>query len=116
MAVGPRDWKTAKLAKLKDWARSVKLDVHAIYLAARDPRVPWYAKALALCVAAYALSRMDRGILSLGVGKLGLRPSRQVVIFAERLAWFLYRLNTSFLEDVPENRRTLALAQTWPDA
>ena len=92
MAVGPRDWKTAKLAKLKDWARSVKLDVHAIYLAARDPRVPWYAKALALCVAAYALSRMARGILSLGVGKLGFRPSRQVVIFAERLASRLDRV------------------------
>ena len=34
-------------------------DVHAIYLAARDPRVPWYAKGLALCVAGYALSPID---------------------------------------------------------
>ena len=33
--------------------------MHAIYLAARDPRVPWYAKALALCVAGYALSPID---------------------------------------------------------
>jgi hypothetical protein len=38
--------------KLKDWARAIKRDVHAVYLAARDPRVPWYAKVLALCVAA----------------------------------------------------------------
>ena len=45
--------------KLKDWARAIKRDVHAIYLAARDPRVPWYAKALALCVAGYALSPID---------------------------------------------------------
>ena len=45
--------------KLKDWARVIKRDVHAIYLAARDPRVPWYAKALALCVAGYALSPID---------------------------------------------------------
>ena len=44
---------------LKDWARAIKRDVHAIYLAARDPRVPWYAKALALCVAGYALSPID---------------------------------------------------------
>ena len=36
-----------------------KRDVHTVYLAARDPRVPWYAKALALCVAAYALSPID---------------------------------------------------------
>lgn len=46
-------------ARLKDWARALKRDVHAIYLAARDPRVPWYAKALALAVAGYALSPID---------------------------------------------------------
>jgi uncharacterized membrane protein YkvA (DUF1232 family) len=47
------------LNRLKNWARSLKRDVHALYLAARDPRVPWYAKALALVVAAYALSPID---------------------------------------------------------
>ena len=31
----------------------------AIYRAARDPRVPWYAKALAICIAGYALSPID---------------------------------------------------------
>ena len=31
----------------------------ALYFAARDPRVPWYAKAVALAVAAYALSPID---------------------------------------------------------
>jgi uncharacterized membrane protein YkvA (DUF1232 family) len=45
--------------RLKSWARSVKRDVHALYLAGRDPRVPWYAKALAAVVAAYALSPLD---------------------------------------------------------
>ena len=44
---------------LKDWARTIKRDAHAVYLAARDPRVPWYAKALALCIAGYALSPID---------------------------------------------------------
>jgi uncharacterized membrane protein YkvA (DUF1232 family) len=44
---------------LKDWARNLRRDAHAVYLAARDPRVPWYAKALALCVAGYALSPID---------------------------------------------------------
>jgi uncharacterized membrane protein YkvA (DUF1232 family) len=33
--------------------------VVAVWIAARDPRVPWYAKALALAVAAYALSPID---------------------------------------------------------
>lgn len=44
---------------LRIWARGIKRDVHAIYLAARDPRTPWHAKALAFVVAAYALSPID---------------------------------------------------------
>jgi uncharacterized membrane protein YkvA (DUF1232 family) len=49
----------ATFARLREWARSMKRDVHALYLAARDPRVPWYVKATAACVAAYALSPID---------------------------------------------------------
>ena len=45
--------------RLKEWARDVKRDVIALWLAARDPRVPWYAKALSAAVAAYALSPID---------------------------------------------------------
>ena len=47
------------LSRIKTWARSLKRDAHAIYLASRDPRMPWYAKALAIAVAAYALSPID---------------------------------------------------------
>jgi len=47
------------LVRLKIWARTLRREVHAIYLAARDPRVPWYAKALAIVVAGYALSPVD---------------------------------------------------------
>jgi uncharacterized membrane protein YkvA (DUF1232 family) len=46
-------------ARLLLWARSVRQDVHALYLAARDPRVPWYVKAIAIGVVAYALSPID---------------------------------------------------------
>lgn len=46
-------------ARARAWAREVKCDVHAVWLAARDPRTPWYAKALAMLVAAYALSPID---------------------------------------------------------
>ena len=46
-------------AQLVRWARTVTRDVHALYLAARDPRVPWYAKVAALAVAGYALSPID---------------------------------------------------------
>lgn len=45
--------------RIKSWARAVRRDVHALWLAARDPRTPWYAKAFALAVAAYALSPID---------------------------------------------------------
>ncbi|MFZ1101418.1 MAG: YkvA family protein [Hyphomicrobiaceae bacterium] len=45
--------------RLKNWARSIRRDTYAIYLAARDPRTPWYATGLALCVAAYAFSPID---------------------------------------------------------
>lgn len=45
--------------RLKHWARAIKRDVVALWLAARDPRVPWYAKAVAGMVAAYALSPID---------------------------------------------------------
>jgi uncharacterized membrane protein YkvA (DUF1232 family) len=47
------------LQRLKDWALALKRDVQAIYLASRDPRVPWYCKALAVAVASYALSPID---------------------------------------------------------
>jgi uncharacterized membrane protein YkvA (DUF1232 family) len=47
------------LDKLKDWARATKRDTIAVYLAARDPRIPWGVKLLAASIAAYALSPID---------------------------------------------------------
>ena len=45
--------------RLRDAMRSLELRTRAIYLASRDPRVPVVAKALAVFVAAYALSPID---------------------------------------------------------
>ena len=47
------------LDSARQWALRMKRDVVALWLAARDPRVPWYAKATAGAVAAYALSPID---------------------------------------------------------
>jgi uncharacterized membrane protein YkvA (DUF1232 family) len=47
------------LSRVKAWARDLNRDGYAIYLASRDPRMPWYAKILAVAVAAYALSPID---------------------------------------------------------
>jgi uncharacterized membrane protein YkvA (DUF1232 family) len=40
-------------------AHELEADSYALYLAARDPRVPWYAKLLAAAVVAYAVSPID---------------------------------------------------------
>jgi uncharacterized membrane protein YkvA (DUF1232 family) len=47
------------LERIKQWARTIRRDVIALWIAARDPRVPWYVKALAMAIAAYALSPVD---------------------------------------------------------
>lgn len=47
------------LSRMQTWARRLKQDGHAVYLASRDSRVPWYAKVLAIAVAGYALSPID---------------------------------------------------------
>ena len=49
----------AALSSLKSWARNLRRDIVALWVAARDPRVPWYAKLAAGAVAAYALSPID---------------------------------------------------------
>jgi uncharacterized membrane protein YkvA (DUF1232 family) len=46
-------------ARIRKWAQAIKRDVIALWIAGRDPRTPWYAKAIAVSVAAYALSPID---------------------------------------------------------
>lgn len=47
------------MRKVRDWARRLKTETLALYLAARDPRTPWYARVLVAGIAAYALSPID---------------------------------------------------------
>ena len=47
------------MVKAKAWAKTLKRDIVALWLAARDSRVPWRAKFMAGAVAAYALSPVD---------------------------------------------------------
>lgn len=51
--------KFATVETLKSKAGELKRDIFALYLAMRDSRTPWYAKALAAAVVAYALSPID---------------------------------------------------------
>ena len=50
---------TAWIEALKQWARRLKHELYALYLAYRDPRVPWYARLFAAGVVAYAFSPID---------------------------------------------------------
>lgn len=43
----------------RERAHALRVDAHAVWLSARDPRVPWYAKLIGLVVTGYALSPID---------------------------------------------------------
>ena len=47
------------MERLRTWARALKREVIAVWIAARSARTPWAARLLAVCVAAYALSPID---------------------------------------------------------
>jgi len=55
---------------LNTWKRKtnqLKMEVYAIYLAYKDPRVPWYAKILIVCVIGYAFSPVDKSLHSVPI-------------------------------------------------
>jgi len=50
------------MPKFEGWknrARQLRVETYALYLAYRDPSVPWYAKVCVACVVGYALSPID---------------------------------------------------------
>ena len=84
------------MEKWKQRARTIKRDAHALYLAARDPRVPWYAKALAVAVAGYALSPID--LIPDVIPVIGWTDDA-LVLFAIAMVW-LYSLVNPLLESL----------------
>ena len=47
------------MADKPSFLRNLRVEVHAAWLAARDPRCPWGARLVGLLVTAYALSPID---------------------------------------------------------
>jgi uncharacterized membrane protein YkvA (DUF1232 family) len=47
------------LSQLKARAHELKREAYAVYIAAHDPRTPWYAKALIFFVVAHTFSPID---------------------------------------------------------
>ena len=58
---------TKILDTLKRRANQIKMEAYAIYLAYKDPRVPWYAKILIACVVGYAFSPIDKLLSSIPI-------------------------------------------------
>lgn len=55
-------WVVRLESVIESWAtraRAVRRDLRALYLARRDPRIPWHARVFAAIILAYALSPID---------------------------------------------------------
>ncbi len=74
------------LSELKNWARRIKRDGVMLWFACRDPRTPWWLKALAFFVVAYALSPID--LVPDFIPVLGLVDD---VLLLPVLIWFIVR-------------------------
>jgi uncharacterized membrane protein YkvA (DUF1232 family) len=101
------------LETFKAWAKRILRDVAALGLAARDPRVPWYAKAAAAAVVAYTLSPID--LIPDFIPLLGYLDDLLIVPLGILLAVSLIpdALMAEFrarADDLSRNRRSLAAA------
>jgi uncharacterized membrane protein YkvA (DUF1232 family) len=47
------------MSRLRDWAQRLKAELVALWFCARHPRTPFFAKALAVSLVAYAFSPID---------------------------------------------------------
>jgi uncharacterized membrane protein YkvA (DUF1232 family) len=92
---------------LRDRARLLKREAQALYLAARDPRVPWYVKILAGTIAAYALSPID--LIPDFIPVIGLLD--EIILLPLAIAAVLRLVDPTILS---EHRQAAALAHTRP--
>ncbi|MFX0212118.1 MAG: YkvA family protein [Candidatus Hodarchaeota archaeon] len=51
--------KASVVERWKSQVRKLKVETYTLYLAYKDPRVPWHAKVFAACVVGYAFSPID---------------------------------------------------------
>jgi uncharacterized membrane protein YkvA (DUF1232 family) len=97
------------LEQLRGWARRLRQEVHALYLAGRDPRVPWYAKLAALAIAVYALSPID--LIPDFIPVLGYLDE---IILLPLAIWLTLKLIPP--EILAEHRAAAAAAETRPSS
>jgi len=87
--------------------RRLRIETHAAWLAARDPRTPWHARALGLAITAYALSPID--LIPDFIPVLGLIDDALLIPAG---IWLFVRLLPPGLMD--EHRRAAAAAASRP--
>ncbi len=85
----------------------LKIEAHAAWLAARDPRTPWHARALGLAITAYALSPID--LIPDFIPVLGLLDDALLIPAG---IWLFVKLLPPGLME--EHRRTAAAAARRP--
>ena len=103
------------IEKIRTWARALKSEIAILAAAVRDPRTPWYARALGVLVIAYALSPIDLipdfipviGFLDdailLPIGIWALRRMIPAEVMAE------HRTNVAAGQSLPPNRTAAAV-------
>jgi uncharacterized membrane protein YkvA (DUF1232 family) len=87
--------------------QNLKIETHAVWLAARDPRCPWGARAVGLLVAAYAFSPID--LIPDFIPVLGLLDDALLIPAG---LWLFRRLLPPGL--IEEHRAAAALAAERP--
>ena len=87
--------------------KRLRIEAHAVWLAARDPRTPWHVRLLALLIAAYALSPID--LIPDFIPVLGLLDDALIIPAG---IWLIGRLLAPGL--MAEHRATAAAAAERP--
>jgi len=90
------------LTSWKSRAKGLKSEVYALYLACKDPRTPWYAKAFAAMILGYALSPID--LIPDFIPVLGYLDD--LVIVPAGIAILLKMIPEEVLEECRERART----------
>ncbi len=97
------------LASWREWGRRLRRESYAVYLALRDPRLPWYARLVAILVVGYAFSPID--LIPDFVPILGYLDDLVIVPLGIALA---LRLIPSDILAVARARADIALAEGRP--
>jgi len=88
-------------------AKRIRIDAHAAWLAARDPRCPWHARLFGLAITAYALSPID--LIPDFIPVLGLLDDALLIPFG---LWLFVRMVPADL--FAEHRAAAAAAAERP--